>query len=517
MSGPAHAPASRIDARPAGLGLLALVAAGALAWLPADALWAVAGLVALAAWALAVLVRPVVGLATAALLVPFGRELLPALGPLAAPLPLLWTALAMGLRAASRTEPDGRPSPRLRPEPGALALLLALALYVAVLGASAWRAPSAAASLEEIARWIELGLAFALAAALPRRDGPWLAAGLLLAGGAAAAAGIALAAAGTGPEAFAIAGARRLRAYGTFGQPNPFGGYMNLIWPLGAALLAGRLLPAPRWRAARRAGADRAVPAALAGLGAACGGLAGLGLVLSWSRGAWLAALAGAAAMGLAWLGERARGPADGRVLAGLWLGATGLLLALLLGATPALPTGVASRLASIAETGAGGGIGAGAGGGGLRLPDVRDAEVTDASFATVERLAHWQAAGRMWEERPWLGQGPGHWELVYDAHRLGRWGEALGHAHNYYLHAAAESGLLGLAAFLGFAGAALALALRGALAPRGILEAALALGLVGALAATATHSLFDNLFVHEIPIHVGLWMGLVVALRSRP
>ena len=27
------------------------------------------------------------------------------------------------------------------------------------------------------------------------------------------------------------------RAHGTFGQPNPFGGYMNMVWPLGAGLL----------------------------------------------------------------------------------------------------------------------------------------------------------------------------------------------------------------------------------------------------------------------------------------
>ncbi|MCL5998343.1 MAG: hypothetical protein M1546_20170, partial [Chloroflexi bacterium] len=41
---------------------------------------------------------------------------------------------------------------------------------------------------------------------------------------------------GEGPDEFAILGGRFFRSYGTFEQPNPFGGYMGLTWPLMAGI-----------------------------------------------------------------------------------------------------------------------------------------------------------------------------------------------------------------------------------------------------------------------------------------
>ena len=53
---------------------------------------------------------------------------------------------------------------------------------------------------------------------------------------------------GTGPQEFLIT-SRYYRAYGTFEQPNPFGGYMGLTWPLAAIIAFFSLRQALRFLA----------------------------------------------------------------------------------------------------------------------------------------------------------------------------------------------------------------------------------------------------------------------------
>jgi O-antigen ligase len=184
------------------------------------------------------------------------------------------------------------------------------------------------------------------------------------------------------------------------------------------------------------------------------------------------------------------------------WLVAAGVSAAILLGAADRLPASVTGRVGSVAET--------------FVTWDVADSEVTDANFATVERVAHWQAAAAMWADSPWVGQGPGHYELVYDRYRLPRWPDALGHAHNYYLHVLAETGIIGLATYLAFIGAALVFTVRAALRPATRLQAALGLGLVGVFGAVVIHSLTDNVFVHDMTVHLGLLIGLTHAAGAQ-
>lgn len=520
-------------ARPlAGLALAAS-AAGAIAALPPRGV--VGALLALGAagGVAAALRRPAVGLALAAVAVPFGRLAAPGLPPVVAPLALVLAGTGALLGAADRararraTWPGPRRSGRawppnatpMRPSAPAAgagavasaplaapvaarsataerALIAALGAYLGAHAAAAWGAPDLGAAAAETARWVEAALAGVLAATLAtRRDRAVVVLALLLGGAAACGAGAWLALRGFGPEAFAVVGRGFSRAHWPFGQPNPLGGYANLVWPLGAALAVVGL---------ERRGARGL---AVAGAVAAAAAVAGLGL--SWSRGAWLAAAAGGALMVAAWAvrGVAARDP--GR-WAAIWAAATAAGALALAGAFAA-PEAVAARLASIAGDAPSGATTI------LGLPDVRDAEVTDASFATVERLAHWQAAAAMWAERPWLGQGPGHYESAYPRFRLGRWSDPLGHAHNTYLHTLAETGLLGLATYAALLALVLAIGLRSALAPRGPLEEALGLALAGALGATAVHGLFDNLWVHEMPIHVGLLVGLTLAARRHP
>ena len=72
-----------------------------------------------------------------------------------------------------------------------------------------------------------------------------------------------------------------------------------------------------------------------------------------------------------------------------------------------------------------------------LGIADVRGREITDANFAVLERMAHWQSALTMWNEHPWLGVGIGNYEPLYAQYALPLWPLPLGHAHNYYLNVA--------------------------------------------------------------------------------
>ena len=53
-----------------------------------------------------------------------------------------------------------------------------------------------------------------------------------------------------------------------------------------------------------------------------------------------------------------------------------------------------------------------------------------------------------MWRDHPVLGVGVGNYPIAYARYSLPKWRMALGHAHNYYLNIAAETGLLGLLAY---------------------------------------------------------------------
>lgn len=470
---------------PGAVGLALL--AGSLAWAPTTMLLALTG----ALGVLAAMLSPALTLAWVALAIPFGPLAgLPLGGALVTPAPLLLGLVAVGRVGAALL---GR-----RPWRMPVRLLWPIAAFLTVLIASAWFAPDGIAAAVEIARWMTLALALWLAAGLAGRPGALrlVLLALLIAGSLEALAGIQQALAGLGPPAFAVAGGRT-RAFGHFGQPNPFGGYMNMVWPVGLALA----LPLVA-RIRRGDEADVAPDLWLRAAGLAAFACAACGLWLSWSRGAWLAAAAGLLAMAFVASLSALAPPLRLR-----WLLVGSLAVVVMFASLLVLPAGrltgaAAARLGSVAET--------------FAVWDVADVEVNDASFATVERIAHWQAAYGMWADRPWLGQGPGHYELAYPRFRLARWSEPLGHAHNAYLQQLAEAGLPGLAGLLLFGAWAVCLAWRAAWAPRSSLHAALGLGLVGLLAALGVHSLTDNLFVHDMTIQIGLLLGLTVAAEGR-
>ena len=129
--------------------------------------------------------------------------------------------------------------------------------------------------------------------------------------------------------------------------------------------------------------------------------------------------------------------------------------------------------------------------------PDPARTEITDENFSVLERLAHWQAGLKMLEDQPWLGVGIGNYGTAYSRYPQPHWYEPLGHAHNVFINFAAETGIVGLAAFLVFWLSVAYWAVRKGWNGPGWINA-LAVGVFGTWTYLTVHGLFDNLFVQH-------------------
>jgi O-antigen ligase len=280
---------------------------------------------------------------------------------------------------------------------------------------------------------------------------------------------------GSGPATFAVGEA--LRAYGHFEQPNPFAGYLATVLPL-ALVLALRRPTRP-----------------LTGLALFALVGASLGILLSQSRGAWLGTALALAVMLLAW---------SPRSRAILGLGLLALPAGFVLAANRLVPASWTERLASVVEN--------------FGVFDVRTVQLTSENFALVERMAHWQAGWYMFLDHPLLGVGAGNYPAAYEEYALPGWREALGHAHNYYLNMAAETGLVGLVALVLLLAAVYRLLLGGL--RRLDLDShrrALLVGLLGSVVVLTVHNFFDNLLVHGVQVQIGFLLGLATLLAAEP
>jgi len=198
-----------------------------------------------------------------------------------------------------------------------------------------------------------------------------------------------------------------LRIYGTFDQPNPYAGYINLPLSIAVALM----LLGSNWKTRILAGTT-AVLLATAEL-------------LTQSRGgeiAIVAALVFIVAVGMFRL----------RIFLGLLaVAALGAIEAILAGLIPVyIFNPLLAKLGLIGIS--------------LMYPN-------NQTFSTAERLAHWIAGLHMFFDHPLLGVGIGNYPDAYSHYFVTIFTDPLGHAHNYYINIAAETGSIGLIAYLLF------------------------------------------------------------------
>lgn len=476
--------------------ILALAALGlVIAWLPLVPLILLMGGITFLGL---LLTKPIVGLYALIPLIPFSPLFSISLGGASVGLMeimLLLTIIAWLLQLASGHAPSfsvGR----------ANILLWPFLLFLGGVSLSWLTALSLGASLVETIKWLEMVVLYLfIVAVLPARQIKWVVAMLLLTGLAQAALGLYQFIFKVGPEGFLLFGGRFLRAYGTFAQPNPYAGYLGLVLPLSLAVALWGISHSRNftWPIAgigstfqSKLGmlASRTVVAILFSLPLV---FLLMALFASQSRGAWLGfAVAGAVTFTL--YNKRTAVLMTTLILVSASILLVGTFDLSLLRFNSA-DSVVTQRLAEAFSI--------------FTISDVTAIEVTDANFATIERLAHWQAAREMWRDNLWLGMGFGNYAVVYPAYAVGRWLNPLGHAHNYLLNIGAEAGLVGITVYLIFWIFTFIVLWLTIQRSHGF-ERAIAVGALGVMVHLHVHNLFDNLYVQGMYLHIAVILALI-------
>jgi O-antigen ligase len=398
-----------------------------------------------------------------------------------------WPALVPTMRAWLR-EPAALPAHlRLlwRRDHFRFTIFACLLTYLAVIILSAAVATDRASVLKETLKWSEVTALVALGLWQIRtpRQVRALAWAFIAAGVAQALLGYAQWVVSSGDI---YLGGGDIRVFGTFAQPNPFSGYLNFALVLALSLVLFAHDIRERWVA----GAASVLLLGAQALANSRGGLLGL-----------LAALVVLVVVGL-----RRERLAIIAALVALPLVAVALVLHI-------VPARIQSALLDT-----------------LRVSNVTVCgQVNARNFSTVERVAHWLAGLRMFAAHPMLGVGAGNYNAAYARYACPDWPESLGHAHNYYINAAAETGIIGLAAFLCLTAALLYLGWRASRvripsplsATASSLTAssaplrALALGFFAVVVALTVHNLTDDLFVHAMELQVALTTACLLRLLA--
>jgi O-antigen ligase len=308
-----------------------------------------------------------------------------------------------------------------------------------------------------------------------------------------------------GPESFRV-GTQGSRAFGTFGQPNSYAGYLEMVffpvfW-MGVFITFRLPEYLNRYRKARGDGltASQSTRRELLLQTVLAMFLTGSALVVlggiaaSYSRGAWLGLAAGLVITGLLFHRWIRRGALVLIPLAAI------LLLG---GASSVVPDAFSERITT--------------GFADLRPFDASSIPVTDENFAAAERMAHWQAGWRMFADNPAGGVGAGNFNERYDDYFVReQFRFSRGHAHNFYIHLLAETGIAGLAAYVVLIGSVVYLALRIILCGYSSFERMLALGAFGTIVSVGVHNVFENLHVLNLSIQLGLIWALIIAAHRR-
>jgi O-antigen ligase len=360
--------------------------------------------------------------------------------------------------------------------PPVTGITLGFVAYVVALAASIWNADSLGAWAGETYRWLTAAGIYVIASQALKRRGDVVAA--LAATGASVLVCFGVAVIQvlrhSGPSSFTVDGVTR--AFGAFGEPNPFAAYFEFT-ALPLVAIAAALVMTGAWR--------REVWLTLLAAAAAVCGL--LGVYLTHSRGGAIGAACGLAAIGVI---------VDRRTRVAALAVAGALALAI-------VATGRTSNLVDRVEA-----LGVGAAG---------PVQVTSTNFSVEERLAHWGAAYTMWEQHPIIGVGAGNFNEHFRIDTpVWRFRIPRGHAHDGYLQAAAQAGAVGLVAYLGLLAAVLVRGLRVVARAKEPLARGIGVGAVGVTMAAMTHGIFDYVHVLNLGLQLSVAWGALEFAATR-
>jgi len=286
-------------------------------------------------------------------------------------------------------------------------LVTAILLLIGVMLLSMTVAISKTDSLKEISKWLEFIVLITLGTQYLRtRRHVWTLVFFIVAAAITQAFfGYAQAIFNLGPQSFVRAS--NLRVYGTFQQPNPYAGYLNMSLVITLALL----LLGRDW-----------LTRLLAGIAT---GLIGGAFLLTQSRGGQVALLA--ALLFIILIGIRSIRVWMRIIIIGLFAAVGGFLAGV-------IPLSVFNQVDHF-----------------LGLSGISLTNPTTQDYSTAERLAHWIAGLQMYMTHPILGVGIGNYPDVYSHYYITIFVNSLGQAHNYYINIAAETGTIGLLVYLFF------------------------------------------------------------------
>jgi len=353
---------------------------------------------------------------------------------------------------------------------------LVIGLFSAWLGLTVVNALDPVSVVKEVVKWLQVAVAIVVLAEVLRDESTRrvvvLAVGLAVA--VEAIVGLGQAITGLGPGSFQVGGV--IRSFGTFDQPNPFGGYLGLHVPL---VLAGVIYARP----------TRRPWIVLLGI------VLVAAIVISRSRGAWIG-MGGSTAVVLLAVMPRMR--PVGAVVAVL------MVVVFVAIAAWQISVGITSVLPDPARAAVEGRI------------ELRDALriVVEDDYPVSERLAQWEVGWRMFMHHPLVGVGAGNYDASYPRFDFAPFYTPPGHAHNIYINFAAEAGLPGVAGFLLLTLWSLWRAVRAVQWSRGSDWEWATVGVLGGSVALALHNLFDSLFVSGMGMVFALFIALSYAIE---
>lgn len=367
-------------------------------------------------------------------------------------------------------------------------VLIPLLVIIAGFSPSLVNALSPGAWIGEMLKWGAIALLIVIVPDLGHGERwAWIAFGVVLSAVVQAIIGLYEFLGGAGAAHLWIADYRFFRAFGTFGQPNPFSAFMGLTLPLALGLMLGYALDGVRRVRAAQPVTEWRGPFLAATFYGVCSLLLFGGLIASWGRGAWLGFGAAAGVMMFF---------APNRRWQSCALLAVGMTIVLLIWVGGVVPASIEGRITSALTEFTG-------------FRDVRGVYVNDDNYAIIERLAHWQAALNMANAHPVFGVGAGNYEAAYAAYSLPSWPRALGHAHNEYLNILAEAGLVGLIPYVAGWFLLVYWTVR-ARRQADVVMRGLVIGLLGTWTHLTVHSFVDKLYVNNLFLHIGVMLGLL-------